>query len=72
MGTWALPNTKKKAEDLKVLLSKPLYCDEKVKDKLYNLYGDDELFDEISDYSYEYGEHYDIVFFSKNIYSKYA
>ena len=65
MGTWALPNTKKKAEDLKVLLSKPFYCDEKATDKLYNLYGDDELFDEISDYSYEYGEHCDISFLVK-------
>ena len=58
MGTWALPNTKEKANALQELMQKPLKANNKSKDKLYDLYGDDELFDEIDDrriYWWRYG-----------------
>lgn len=65
MGSWALPNTKQKAEELKKLLAKPLYSNKRTQDKLYHLYGDDALFDAIDDREYEYGKHYDIRFLIK-------
>ena len=62
MGTWALPNTKEKANALQELMQKPLKANNKSKDKLYDLYGDDELFDEIDDRRTEEGANYDIRF----------
>jgi len=51
-GTWATPDTPEAENDLKVLLSKPfpvgpdaIYATE----KLYNLLGDDQLFDQLSE-----------------------
>lgn len=43
-GTWSLPNTKQKAMKLKKILSKPLSA-EKAGDVLYDLTGDDSLYD---------------------------
>jgi hypothetical protein len=59
MGTWALPQTKKQAEDLKQLIKEPLKANEACK-KLYDLLGADDLFDEIEQYSREEGKDYDI------------
>ena len=50
MGTWALPNTKQKAEELQKLFEKPIYSNQMTKEKLYDLYGDDVLFEEDSKY----------------------
>jgi len=49
MGTWALPNTKEKAQALQELMQKPLKANNKTASKLYDLYGDDGLFDAIAD-----------------------
>ena len=49
-GTWALPKTPKQKKELKKLLSKPLKAKEAT-DKLYDLIGDDEMFDDIDDYA---------------------
>ena len=48
-GTWAIPDTKEKVQKLKDILKQPLPASE-AKDKMYDLVGDDELFDEIDDY----------------------
>ena len=42
-GTWAFPKTPSQALKLKELMSKPVYDTE----ELYNIFGDDELFDKI-------------------------
>ncbi len=44
MGTWSCPNTKEKAEKITRLMSKPLPR-KFAEDWLYELMGDDELFD---------------------------
>lgn len=44
MGTWNLPQRAKKAKKLQTLLKKPLPASE-APDKLYDLLGDDKLFD---------------------------
>jgi len=62
MGTWALPNTTQKAKRLQELFAKPIYFTKKIKSELYDLYGDDELWDEIGDRTFEYGTKYDIRF----------
>ncbi len=62
MGTWALPNTKQKAEELQKLFEKPIYSNQMTKEKLYDLYGDDVLFDSINDREYEEDSKYDIRF----------
>ena len=49
-GTWALPKTPKQKKELKKLLSKPLKAKEAT-DKLYDLIGDDEMFDDLDDYA---------------------
>ena len=49
-GTWTLPNTPKQKAALKKLLSKPLKAKDAT-DKLYALIGDDEMFDDLDDYS---------------------
>ena len=46
MGTWALPQTKKSAEQLADLMAKPLKANQ-AEDAIYNLLGDDELSDNI-------------------------
>ncbi len=62
MGTWALPNTTKKAKELQAMFLKPIYITKNVIDKLYDLYGDDDLWDEINDRKSKYGSKYDIRF----------
>jgi hypothetical protein len=49
-GTWALPKTPKERAALKKLLSKPLNA-KSATDKLYDIIGDDSLFDEIDDFA---------------------
>ena len=55
-GTWALPKTRKQKAELKKLMAKPLPVGDMEKEgpdditnKLYNLIGDDELFDDLYD-----------------------
>lgn len=48
-GTWALPNTKEKALELYFLMQDEIPAKEAT-DKIYNLIGDDLLFDIIADY----------------------
>lgn len=51
-GTWAVPETEEQIEELKDLLSNPLPAGvdgENATGALYNLIGDDKLFDEIAD-----------------------
>jgi len=51
-GTWALPDTEEQMERLKELMAKPLPCGpggEFATEKLGNLIGDDELFDDIGE-----------------------
>ena len=49
-GTWTLPNTPKQKAALKKLLSKPLKAKD-AEDKLYDIIGDDDLFDDIGDFA---------------------
>ena len=49
-GTWAVPKTSKQKSALKKLLSKPLDA-KGATDKLYDIIGDDELFDQIDDFA---------------------
>jgi hypothetical protein len=49
-GTWAVPKTPKQKSALKKLLSKPLKA-KGATDKLYDIIGDDELFDQIDDFA---------------------
>ena len=49
-GTWTLPDTPKQKAALKKLLSKPLKAKDAT-DKLYALIGDDDMFDDLDDYS---------------------
>ena len=44
MGTWAIPQTPKQAKKLQKLMAKPLSPKEAI-NTLYNLLGDDDLFD---------------------------
>ena len=46
MGVWALPQTAKQAKELQKLVAKPL-SPKVAADKLYDLLGDDDLFDNI-------------------------
>jgi len=64
-GCWSCPNTVQKAKELVNLLSKPLLASEAT-DKLYNLLGDDKLFDNIEDYENEEGPDYDVRFLVKD------
>ncbi len=57
-GTWALVDTEEEIQMLKDLLAKPLPCGpdgEYATEQLYDLIGDDQLFDEISDLADEEG-----------------
>ena len=58
-GTWSLPKTPKQKAELKKLLSKPLPA-KGAADKLYDLIGDDELFDDIADFEKEMGPKSDV------------
>ena len=58
MGTWTLPQTKKQAEKLSKLLEKPLPL-KNLENKLYDLIGDDDLFDEIVSDRKVFGEKHD-------------
>ena len=49
-GTWATPDTPKEKAALKKLLSKPLKAKD-ASDKLYDLVGDDEMYDDLGDYA---------------------
>ena len=49
-GTWAIPKTPKQKRELKKLLSKPLKAKDAT-DKLYDIIGDDTLFDDIGDFA---------------------
>lgn len=53
-GTWATPNTSTQKKQLRVLLSKPLPANTAA-DKIYNLVGDDDLFDFIEELKRENG-----------------
>ena len=64
-GSWSCPNTVQKAKELVNLLNKPLPASE-ASDKLYNLLGDDKLFDNIEDYENEEGPDYDVRFLVKD------
>ncbi|WP_086930598.1 hypothetical protein [Agarilytica rhodophyticola] len=44
MGTWALPKTKKIANDLQVLMKKPIPCNQATH-HLVDIIGDDDLYD---------------------------
>jgi len=59
MGTWALPQTTKQAKELQKLVSKPLPA-KVANDKLYNLLGDDDLFDSILEEKRACGDDCDI------------
>lgn len=59
MGTWALPQTVKQAKELQKLVAKPL-SPKVATDKLYNLLGDDDLFDLISSEEKKFGNDYDV------------
>jgi hypothetical protein len=59
MGTWALPQTVKQAKELQKLVSKPL-SPKVATDKLYNLLGDDDLFDRIIAEQEACGDDYDV------------
>ncbi len=48
MGTWALPQTKKSAEQLAAIMIKPLNAG-LAENALYQIFGDDELSDQISE-----------------------
>lgn len=69
MGTWTLPNTKRKAQKLKELMEQPLLVSEDPQSKLYDLYGDDSLFDEI--WNYEDDSNNDLRELVKKYISKY-
>ena len=59
MGTWALPQTKEKAKKLQNLLQKPLIALD-AENKLYDILGDDDLFDSIIEEQRVFGDDLDI------------
>lgn len=59
MGTWALPQSVKKAKKLYDLLQKPLYA-KIAESKIYDLIGDDDLFDSIINESKRHGDDVDV------------
>ena len=67
-GTWALPKTSKQKAELKKLMAKPLPVGDMDKEgpdditnKLYNLVGDDELFDDLYDLYKKKGKNADAL-----------
>lgn len=59
MGTWNLPQTVKKAKKLQELMRLPLLA-EVASDKLYDLIGDDDLFDKIISVENECSKDHDV------------
>lgn len=59
MGTWALPQTTEKAKKLQELMKLPLPA-KIASDRLYDLVGDDDLFDKILSVKNEYGKDHDV------------
>ncbi len=70
MGTWALPQTIKQAKELQKLVAKPL-SPKVAADKLYNLLGDDDLFDLISAEKEKFGNDCDIRILVESSLSKF-
>lgn len=70
MGTWALPQTIKQAKELQKLVAKPL-SPKVAEDKLYNLLGDDDLFDLISAEKEKFGNDCDIRILVESSLSKF-
>lgn len=50
MGTWELPNTQHRALRLKKLMEKPLLMRQNPQRELYDIFGDDDLYDELDRY----------------------
>jgi hypothetical protein len=59
MGTWALPQSLEKAKKLQNLLKKPLIVLD-AENKLYDLLGDDDLFDSIVEEQKVFGDDLDV------------
>ena len=59
MGVWALPQTAKQAKELQKLVAKPL-SPKVAEEKLYNLLGDDDLFDLIESEKEKFGNDCDV------------
>ena len=59
MGTWALPQSLEKAKKLQNLLKKPLIALD-AENKLYDLLGDDNLFDSIIEEQRVFGDDLDV------------
>ena len=59
MGTWALPQTVEKAKKLQALLKQPLPA-KNAESKIYDLIGDDDLFDSILNEKTRAGDNVDI------------
>jgi hypothetical protein len=59
MGTWNLPQSLEKAKKLQNLLKKPLIALD-TENKLYDLLGDDDLFDSIIEEQRVFGDDLDV------------
>lgn len=59
MGTWSLPQTVKQAKELQRLMKSFLPANV-AGDKIFNLFGDDDLFDQILKAEKKYGSNYDV------------
>ena len=59
MGTWSLPQSLEKAKKLQNLLKKPLIALD-TENKLYDLLGDDDLFDSIIEEQRVFGDDLDV------------
>ena len=59
MGTWALPQTLEKAKKLQALLKQPLPA-KNAESKIYDLIGDDDLFDSILNEQTRAGDDVDV------------
>jgi len=59
MGTWNLPQSLEKAKKLQILLKKPLIALD-AESKLYDLLGDDDLFDSIIEERRVFGDDLDV------------
>ena len=59
MGTWNLPQSLEKAKKLQNLLKKPLIALD-AENKLYDLLGDDDLFDSIIEEQRVFGDDLDV------------
>ena len=63
-GTWAVPDTLKKAKKLVQILNKPLL--KKYSDRLYDLIGDDDFYDNLNDTIRDNDDDQDISAFVRN------